>query len=203
MFTGEVPYGEEYKKIASVSPELARFDRVVAEMLRRDPNARPASIDAVKTLLLKYEAEDISRQKLHDLSKVVIPQGQNPDPLAHRPPTIVDVDWKNGNLTLIFDQPLSHGFIQGLLGMGSYHSVMGKPPQAFSYKGNTASIGAGDHEVQAIVDHFKAWLPRATATYDQRWKAENERARYLEEQELKRARDEEERRLKLRGSIKL
>jgi hypothetical protein len=42
--------------------------------------------------------------------------------------------------------------------MGSFSSVLGKPPQAFSFHENQASVDAREHEVQMLVDNFKTWL---------------------------------------------
>lgn len=48
--------------------------------------------------------------------------------------------------------------------MGSFSSVLSKPPQAFTFNvnGYEASVPAAEHQVQSIIDHFKSWFPLAT-----------------------------------------
>ena len=202
MFTGEVPYGANYKTISSVSKEHEYLDRTVGEMLQRDPSSRPPSIAHVKARIKSYEEEAISYQKLDRLRNVVIPEGENEDPLAHEPPRIVDVDWASGQLTITFDQNISHGWVDGLLNMGSFRSSYGHPPNSFHFTGNVARKATSADDVQAIVDYFKEWLPKATQSYRERWKREQEQRQREEQRRLKIEREAEERRLKLKRDLK-
>jgi serine/threonine protein kinase len=175
LFTGSVPVGFGYKTIKDVSPEHHFLDDLVTQMLHNDPASRPQSIQSVKTAIMRYEADAVTKQKLDAINKRVIPEGENPDPLAHTPPKVIDADWDRGTATIFFDQPLTDGFIGGLLAMGGYTSVLGKPPESFRYSGNRATVTAQPHQLQSLVDYMKQWLPRATASYRQRWEIENAR----------------------------
>jgi serine/threonine protein kinase len=202
MFTGECPAGAGYKQISAVSPQHSYLDELVSMMIQRDPASRPQSIAEVKTSIMRYETNAIVRQKLDEISKRVIPEGENSDPLAHSPPRIVNVDWDRGQLTIEFDQTISNGWIDGLLNMGGHSAVYGKGPESFTFRGSRASISARDSEVQPIIDHFKNWLPRATAAFRQRWDADYQRRRIEEQRNLDTEREAQERRKKLLGSIK-
>ena len=89
--------------------------------------------------------------------------------------------------------------------MGSFSSVLGKPPQAFTFNvnGHEASVPAAEHEVQPIIDHFKTWLPAATL----KLKEILERRAFLEEaqrrDQLRQEREAEEKRLRVRRNMRI
>ena len=155
MFTGECPAGAGYKQISTVSPEHSYLDELVSLMIQRDPESRPQSIAEVKSAIMRYDRDAVVKQKIDELSKRVIPEDENPDQLAHVPPKIVSVDWDRGQLTIILDQPITSGWIDGLLNMGNHSAVWGKGPETFTFRDNKATVPATDGDVQHIIDHFK------------------------------------------------
>ena len=203
MLTGEVPYGAGFKTVASVLPEFAWIDDVVAEMIQQDPANRLACVDAVKRAFVARSQDFVTRQRLSQLQNAVIPVGDEDDPLALDPPRVQDFDWQNGQLTLILTRPVNPEWVQALLNMGSHTAVWGKGPETFTFTGTQATVSADASDVQRIIDYFRGWLPPATQVYrdrrqrQRREAAEHERARLRSEQE------ELERRRRLRETIRL
>jgi serine/threonine protein kinase len=203
MITGTVPHGTEYRLISSVSKEMSFLDEIVAKMLRQAPQVRPASISELKGLIQRYKSEAVSVQRLNRLSSTVISAGEIDEPLAHEPPRLVSFDWDERKLTLTLDREISPIWITALHQMDSCNFIMGKGPEAFSFRGTQASVAAEDHEVQSIINHFKDWLPVAT----KKLKVLLERAAQQQEAErkekLRREREAEERRLRVMRSTKI
>ena len=67
LFTSVVPHGSEYARISAFSAEHAYLDNVVASMIRQESKARPASVSEVKSLIMKYQAEAVSLQRLKQI----------------------------------------------------------------------------------------------------------------------------------------
>lgn len=203
VFTGEVPHGTDFKQIASVFPELEYIDQMVVRMLRQNPNERPKAIADVKIGLEVFKQDLFQRQSLSANRQTVIKVGEVEDSLAHDPPRLVDFSWNGATLELIMDRPVHGEWVVALHNVGNYMSVWGKPPQAFVFAGDRARISAQQHEIQPIIDHFKAWLPAATASLKTRLEA----ARAAEEGDRRRELDIERRRLEAiqqaRQSIKI
>lgn len=190
MFTKQIPHGTEFEVIARSHPNFGYLDAVVAQMLRQNPSERPASIDAVKDLLQRSQAAEISRQKLSAISKEVVKVGEIDDDLAYTPPRIVGADWDGAWLTITFDKPVHDLWVRALHNMGNYEAVMNRGPEAFTFNGKMARVAARSGEAQHIIDHLKNWLPRATARlkYDLEQKARadaEKRRRELAEQKAR------------------
>jgi len=203
MFTGTVPHGTEYRSIGRIAPELAYLDSIVERMLRQTPEERPISVAAVKGLLQKYEYEAVSIQRLSKLDGTVIGSHEIDEPLALVPPRLIDATWDRGQLTLILDRPVNNEWVNALYNMGSYSSVLYKEPGRFVFSGDRAVVEAREHDVQSIIDHFKLWLPQASATL----KVQLERAqRQLQADaraQLQREREMEEARLRVTRNIRI
>ncbi|MCP4767805.1 MAG: hypothetical protein GY875_16215 [Gammaproteobacteria bacterium] len=94
---------------------------------------------------------------------------------------IIDVDWEDNVLTLKFNHEVNSTWQWALHNMVGYHSIMGKEPENFQFRGNSGVIRARDNEAQEIVDYFKQWLPKANQVYETRLKqdtaAEEQRRR--------------------------
>ena len=151
----------------------------------------------------KHHAEAVSLQKLSALESVVIPAGEVDEPLAHEPPKLIGVEWRDGQLTLQLDRRVNPGWQQALLNMGNFSAVLGKGPEVFSFSGDTARVHAMEHEAQSVIDHFKNWLPVATRVYKHRLEGEMKRAEAQRIEQLRRERANEERNLKLNQSLRI
>ncbi|WP_292533215.1 serine/threonine-protein kinase [Methylocystis sp.] len=162
MFTGVVPHGTNYATIGSISNDFSFLDDIVTNMIRHNPTERPASIEEIKRLIRLRRDEHISLQRLSAISQTVIPAGEIDDPLAHTPPSIINVSWGDGRLELTLCQAVHQKWVDALHNMGSFTSVMGIPPTSFQFKGNTATVSVREHDAQLVIDYFKQWLPQAT-----------------------------------------
>ena len=203
MFTGVVPQGTEYQLIASVSEDMTFLDEIVAKLLRQAPQERPDSVEVLKGLIQRYRSEAVAVQRLSQIDATVIRADEIDDPLAYEPPRLVKFDWDGQQLTLILDREVSREWIDALRNMGSHSSVYGKPPEAFTFRRNQAFIDAREDDVQPVIDHFKAWLPKATQILKYRLEQAAERQKAEREEKLRRERAAEEQRLRVMRDIKI
>ena len=203
LFTGEVPQGSNHARIADSDAAFAFLDPVVDAMIQQALGNRPSSVAAVKAEIEKYRADMITRQRLSAIEKTVIPEGEVDDPLAHQPPKLVGADWFAGALKRTLDRDVHEGWVRALQNMGSFSAVMGKGPHMFQFSGNTASVSAAEHEAQPIIDHFKVWLPVATLVLKQDLENQAQVAARRRSEELRRARQEEELRLRVNTSLRI
>ena len=203
IFTTEIPHGTQFRTIAQSQPAFGYLDDIVAQMLRQNPDERPASIDAVKDLLQKMQAAEISRQRLSAAKNEVVKVGEIDDDLALTPPKVVGASWDGGSLTLTLDRPVHQGWVNALQNMGGHTSVMGRGPERFTFTGKTARIQSREDEAQRIIDYFKEWLPRATQKlkYDLETAASQAAAKRRHELELERIREESL--LRVNSSLKI
>ena len=203
MFTGHVPHGTEYRLISSVSTEHAFLDATVARLLRQEPTERPQSIAALKELIQQFQAEAVSLQRLSQISQTVIKATEVDDPLATTPPQLVGVDWADNMLTLKLDRPVSKDWVAALGNMGNYSSVWGRGPETFTFQGDRATVRAEEHDVQAIVNHFKNWLPVTTSVLKRQLEQAALRQDAERRNKLQQAKEAEERRLRVLRDVKL
>jgi serine/threonine protein kinase len=178
MFTGQVIQGTGYKTIASVSPDNAFLDDLVAEMIRQAAAERATSIEAVKKALIGRKKDFVIRQQLSALKDTVIPVTDVDDPLVIDPPRLVDVDWNRDQLTLTLSQPVNAQWVWVIQNEIGGPFMLGYEAENFTFHGNNAMIEADERVARQVVDHFKAWLPMANKAYEQlvrKQKAEHER----------------------------
>jgi len=201
MFTGSVPHGTEFRTIGQTSSEFGYLDQIVAHMLRQNPSERPVSIAAVKDLLQRHQTEQVSLQRLSQITREVVKVGEIDDPLAHEPPQIVGVNWNNGTLTIKLDRPVSDAWIIALRNMGNFSAVMNRGPETFQFRGAQASVASNDHEAQHIINHFKNWLPQATRVLKHNLEQKAAREAQARTEALKRAKEAEERLIRVNKSL--
>ena len=166
-------------------------------MRKQQPHERPTSIAEVKALIQRSHFEAVSVQRLSALSQTVIKANEIDDPLAYEPPKLVDFRWDGRVLTLILDRVVSHMWVQALGQMDSTASVLGKGPEAFTFRGNTAEVPAGDFELQAIINFFKKWLPAATQKLKVLLESAIQREEVERRERLRLEREAEEHRLRV------
>jgi serine/threonine protein kinase len=203
MFTGLVPHRTQYRLIGQVSNGHAFLDEIIAQMLRQTPGDRPRSIADLKGLIQKHQSEAVSLQRLSQINGTVIKSDQIDVPLAETPPRLVNADWNRGQLVLTLDRPVTPQWINALHQMSGYSSVMGKPPQVFSFHGNQAVVGAQEHEVQMVIDNFKTWLPMASRTLKSLLEQAAQKLEFEKREELRLERKAEEQRLRVLRQIKI
>jgi serine/threonine protein kinase len=107
MFTGAVPHGTNYRKIADVAAQFGFLDGIVENMLQQEPARRPQTIADVKGMIQRYSAEAVSLQRLSEIQHKVIKVGEIDEPLAFDSPKLIGADWNGGVLTLVLDRPIN------------------------------------------------------------------------------------------------
>ena len=203
MFTGMVPHGTEYKTIGTISGQFGYLDKIVETMLRQSQHERPQSIAEIKTLLQRHGTEAIAMQRLSAIEGTVVKANEIDDPLALEPPKLIGADWNEGILYLTLDCPVNRNWIGALQNMSYRTAVLGKGPETFSFRNNIASVQAQEHQVQPIIDYFKAWLPLATSTLKANLGAQAAREEAERREQLRREGEAEERRLRVVRNIRI
>ncbi len=203
MFTGAVPHGTNYRKIADVAAQFGFLDGIVENTLQQEPVQRPQTIADLKGMIQRYRAEAVSLQRLSEIQHTVVKVGEVDEPLALEPPKLIGADWNGGVLTLVLDRPVNRFWVTALQQMPGYSSVMSKPPQVFNFSGDRATVPAREHEIQAIIDHFKVWLPKATQTLKSTLEEDARRQETNRREALRRAAEGEEQRLRVLKGIKI
>jgi serine/threonine protein kinase len=166
MFTKKVPLGSGYKTVGQELSDYSYLDDLISAMIRQSPDERPNSIEKVKGLLIGYKNAFITRQKINELDKTVIPTTSiDDDSLIIDPIRLIGFDWKDNRLELTLNQPINPKWIQVLQTEGGFTHLVGYGPGNFSFAGNKAVIGARADIVQTIIDYFKSWLPKANEAY--------------------------------------
>jgi eukaryotic-like serine/threonine-protein kinase len=203
LFTGTVPHGTEYRSIAAVSSQMGFLDGIVAKMIRQSPAERPATIGEVKVLIQRHQAEAVSLQRLSQIKQTVIPVGEIDEPLAHEPPRLIGAEWKADTLTLTLDRPVTQEWVNALRQMGSFSSVMGVPPESFTFRGNQATARVREHEAQQVINHFKPWLSSATNTLRHLLEQKVRREEAQRREQLRQEQAAEEQRLRVNRNLQV
>ncbi len=203
MFTGVIPFGTEYLLIGDATKEYSYLDEIVAKMLRQAPSERPASVADLKGLIQYHQSEAVSMQRLSQIDGTVIKSDKIDEPLAETPPRLVAVDWNRGQLILTLDRTVTPEWIDALYGMGTYSSVMGKPPRTFIFRGNQATSPAEEYQVKDMVDHFKRWLPLASSALKDSLEEAAKKEVTRRREQLRQEREAEEQRIRVLRNIKI
>ena len=126
MFTGKLAHGVDFTRIGDKEEKYSYLDDLVDNMLKQSPGQRPASVADIKRLLIARKNEFVTMQKVSNLKKKVIPEGEIDDPLIIYPPQLVDAKWENDQLTLTLDQHVNPNWFQCFQNPGSHQAILGK-----------------------------------------------------------------------------
>lgn len=201
LFTSELALGVNFKNISSVDPDYAYLDPIVLKMLEQSPSSRYANIDELKLDLSARCDEQISRQKLSKLNGQVIPVGEVDDPIVAEPMRIIGVDWENGTLTIELNHVPNKTWIWAMNNMGGHTAVYGRGPETFRFSGNKAVVHASENEAQLVINHFKNWLLTTSRVYVSKLERDLQESERKARDEIKRRIAEEEKRMKVKGSL--
>lgn len=162
MFTHEVPRGQDYRTIGSVTPKFAYLDDLVKKMIQQTPENRPASIEDVKGELLARGAEFVQLQKVSELERTVVPAETAENPFAENPVRVIaaDVDLKSTPpvLTLTLNRPVTEKW-QTVFVNAPFGFTAGYPPRSFRFDRAKTSVPLIDtSHAQHVIDTFKTWL---------------------------------------------
>jgi hypothetical protein len=156
----------------------------------------------VKKELIKAQRHAITLQRLSAVRKQVIPATEIDDALVAEPPAIVDADWDDGILTLVFDKTISREWQSALKNMGSYASVMGAGPESYRFQDNKARVAVHGESAQDAINHFNNWIPRASAVLGQRLQRQRQEQEEQMRDQLRREREAVEQREKVLRSLR-
>jgi serine/threonine protein kinase len=204
MFTGVVPHGSGYQKVASASPEFAFVDEVVDRLIRQTPSDRPTNIDAVKQLLLGLHQDFFNRQRLSRLDNTVIAETTDDSPEAVNPTKIIGFDYNARSSSLIFklSRIPSPIWIQCFHDPQSGHGmILGRGPSSFEFNGDSASVLAAVHEVDQIARFAREYVNLANRRYAHVRQEAIETKRQAQRAALQRSIEEEKTRLRVVGSL--
>ena len=205
MYTKEVPHGADPVTIASVAPDYAYLDEISNSMRQNSPDKRPASIAAIKNLLIARGNEFVQQQKLDALRKTVIPIGVMSDALINNPIALEDVDYENGYLIFTISQSPNGKWLHHFHNMGSFGAIMGSGPEYFNFNRNKASVPVTESAAQMVVNHFKNYLQRTNMLYAHDVKAqlvqEEQEARRQLQEAIQRATKEQEARKRMKSGL--
>src|SRR6266542_1476028 len=191
MFTGEVPLGAHYKKIASCVADFVFVDDIVERMITQEPTLRPSIVD-IKQQLIARRQQFISLQKLDELSKQVVLEDSITDPLIADPIRAENFDYENGFLVVtlsrapnpLWEQTFHTQETRSFLHMG---------PGTVTFLGTRAEVPVKKDIVVQQRDYFEGWLRNTNGLYEGAVKqriAEDKRMREQQlEQQLARERE--------------
>jgi serine/threonine protein kinase len=206
MFTGEVLQGSGHKLIGSVTPEYAYLDALVDLMVRQSPDDRPSSIAAIKRELIARGNDFVSQQRLDRLRSTVIRESEIDDPLIADPIRPVRVDYSDdGRLDFELSQVPTPQWVRAFVSQGSYAAVMGSDPSRFGFLENHALVpvnGGQAGAIQMVANHFRNYVRAANALYEAGVRDAQRRAQEDQREALRRQTELEERRQRVRETVK-
>jgi serine/threonine protein kinase len=201
MFTGDVLHGVGHQTIAAVAPNYSYLDEIVNSMVQQTADRRPNSIDAIKQQLIAHRNDFIQRQKISQLERTVIPTSEVDDILIADPVQITDFDYNDGILVFQLNHNVTAQWIDSFRNMSGFTYSYGSHPRDFSFRGNTASVGASVTDSPIIAQRFKDYLTYANRDYKRtQEEAVRDRERKMR-QELQAQLDREKKRLADREAV--
>lgn len=189
IYTGKVPIGSGYIKIADVSPEYSFLDDIVDMMIKQNKDERPADIISIQheiNIRLKIHNEN---KEVKRLQEVEIKDEEENDLLILHPPRLIGVtyDEEESRLRFQLSSPVNQLWIDSIT-TNSWRSVMGYGPEKFRFEYEYASVQLRIHSLssaQTIVDYFKQWIDNANRTYPMKVRQGRELKRREEESKIK------------------
>jgi serine/threonine protein kinase len=168
MYTSVIPAGTGYRTIGALYNEYSYLDIIVENMIKQDSRQRYKSIEKIKWELLSQQNQLINIQRLDKIKDEVVKDPEVNDPMISDPLRLIGFDWDKGILTLIMNRRVTEAWVQSLLNMGNYSSLVDAGPEYFRFDGTKATVGVREQDVQSVIDYFKDWLPKANRVYASR-----------------------------------
>jgi hypothetical protein len=204
MYTGRVPQGTGFRKIAAITPDYSYLDGIVDQMLQHEANSRP-SITDVKRDLIARGNEFVSLQRLNSLKTEVIAEGEVDDPLIRNPVRIESVDYQAGNFIFILSAAPPPDWITAFHNpRGSWGSYMGSGPEYFAFQGARAQVHLGSSgDPQQMVNYAKSYVEQANRQYAELVSEKHHKKLAAQREQLRNEIEAEEHRRKVLAGIKL
>jgi eukaryotic-like serine/threonine-protein kinase len=203
MFTGKLAHGVDFTRIGDTEEQYSYLDDLVDNMLKQSPGQRTASVADIKRLLIARKNEFVTMQKVSNLKKIVIPEGEIDDPLIIYPPQLMDAKWENDQLTLTLDQHVNPNWVQCFQNPGSHQAILGKGPETFRFAGNLIKISSDGHDAQELINYTKQYINMANRNYKILVERLTKEKKAKEEMELKRNIEFEEKTLSVNKNLQI
>lgn len=203
LFTGEIPQGSGYKRIADVDQEYSYLDDVVESMIQQQPKNRPHTIEEIKKELIGRKNAFVALQRLEESKSRVVKENEPPE---FEDISITGLDYNNGALTLLLSRNVPPGWQEEFQQpRGGHSAIMGYGPEHFQIRGNQATIGVHENEslVQKIVDHAKDYVSAANHGYIEQLREQARQEERRQREQYEREIAEAELRKNILSKIKL
>ncbi len=204
LFTGDVPQGTGYQQIANVHSDFAYLDSVVDAMIRHRSQERLGSVDAVKQRFIGERANYISRQKLDQLTKTVVPDTEVDDPLVRDPIRLVDFDVHDSGVRLRLSLQPNQQWIELYRHMSGVNFFMGSDFRKAPISNTTIELRShNEHEYQQLINQTKAGIEATNNAYATLVRNQAQQRVADERRRVQEAADAERRKQQLRGRLSL
>jgi serine/threonine protein kinase len=188
MYTGKLVHGTGFTRITQIDEKYGYLDALVDSMLKQSIDERPQTIDSVKRELIALKSECVSRQKIGELSKQVIPDTEIEDSLILNPPKLIDAKYSDGVLTMQLSCDVNSKWGAIFRNPREGHSSLwGKGPATFRISGRSLIVSSNGNDAQEIVNYAKGYVEMANRGYKSEVENENRRQIEQEKQRLKEA----------------
>ncbi len=167
MFTGEIPQGSDYKRIAHAVPAYAYLDEIVDKMIKQNPAERPATIESVKNDLLIRGAWAVTLQKLDQITRTVVPASQPDDPLGGQDVRATGFDYTPGSLIFRLEPAPPPQWVDALHNISRYQSIVGgaAPSAVADNHDGTFSVPASESSAVMVRNIVPQWIAQANPEY--------------------------------------
>jgi serine/threonine protein kinase len=204
MFTGAVPQGTSFRRIADVSTEHPYLDGIVERMIRQDAASRP-TVAEVKRELIARGSEFIALQRLNSIRTEVVPESEVDDPFIRNPIRLLSVDYQNERLIFgLSAAPPSNWISEFQNPRSQSSSFLGAGPQNFGFSGSLASVHVSPGMPhQQLVDYTKSYIEMANRQYAERVNSEHRKRLNQERENLRKKIADEERRQEILRNLRI
>jgi serine/threonine protein kinase len=203
MFSGTTPLGTGFRRVGDVVLQFGYVDSIVDLMLRQDPAARP-TIQDMKRELIARGNEFLSVQRLSSLKSEVVPENEVDDPVIANPLRIEAADYQNDQLIITLSAAPPPNWIMAFQNPRSQWSAyQGCGPENFTFQGNKGRVPLRGIQANPVLQNAKEYVQLANRQYAERVISEHRKDLEIKRQQLRERIQEEERRRKILGELKL
>jgi serine/threonine protein kinase len=205
LFTGEIPWGEDYKTIESVWPDMAELDRAVRSMRTQDPSRRPSTAEIRGALTGQRNILD-SRQRLSRTTGDVVPAATvDDDPLIANPVQLVGIDPQTDFIILeLYPKPDNKWIsIFRMLRVSTIPRPGIGPNEVEYYPHKGSAVIKATDITQEYINTFKSWVASTNEQYRAKMRKEVEEEEGRRTEQLRKSREAERRRIDILRRIKV
>jgi serine/threonine protein kinase len=205
MFTGEIPQGSGYKRIASVASDRAYLDGIVDQLIQQAPDQRLQTVARIKEELIAQGNIFVNLQRLDALQKKVVPENEIDDPLITDPVRLVqtlDYSLSDSTLTIRLNRPVNDAW-KGCFMTRATRFTANVSSAIVTFQGDTVRIIVSEHSLQEGINFVKEYIPVANEQYAAVVRREHQKEIDRRRAALKGAKDIEEARIRIMQKVHL